>query len=176
MAAAVPGPQLAGLQERVGELIGRLPGARPTEGATRHITIKFLGPTPAGRLPDVIGCCRDAAVGGDPCELRIQGLGAFPRAARATVLWAGVTDPAGLLGRLADGLDRAFTPMGYRAETRPFAAHVTLARFRQPARLELPDLEPLEPFVLKQIGLYRSHLSPAGARYEPLATFPLGRG
>ncbi len=92
------------------------------------------------------------------------------------MLWAGVSDPAGMLERLADGLDGAFAPMGYRPERRPFAAHVTLARFRQPVRLDLPGLEPLEPFLLRRIGLYRSRLSPGGARYESLAAFPLGRG
>jgi len=167
---------LAGLEERVVGLIGPVAGARWTEGAARHITLKFLGPTPAERLTEVEACCGAVAAGGEACELRIEGLGAFPRPARATVLWAGVTDPAGMLGRLAAGLDGAFAPMGYPAEKRPFAAHVTLARLRGPARLELPDLEPLEPFVLRRIGLYRSHLSSGGARYERLASFPLGRG
>ncbi len=172
----MPDALLEGLQERVGEPIGRLQGARPTEPTTRHITLKFLGPTPAERLPEVCGCCGDVAADGEPCELRIEGLGAFPRPAGATVLWAGVSDPAGMLERLADGLDGAFAPMGYRPERRPFAAHVTLARFRQPVRLDLPGLEPLEPFLLRRIGLYRSRLSPGGARYESLAAFPLGRG
>lgn len=167
---------LAGLQERVHGLIASLPGARWTEGTTRHITLKFLGPTPAERLPEVQRCCTAVAAGGEPCELRLEGLGAFPRPARAMVLWAGVTDPAGMLERLAGGLDGAFAPMGYPAEARPFAAHVTLARFRGPARLDLPGLEPLEPFVLRQIRLFRSHLSSGGARYERLASFPLGRG
>lgn len=172
----MPGPQLASLQERVGEFIGRLPGARPTDGATRHITLKFLGSTPAARLPEVEGCCGAVAAGGGPCELRIEGLGAFPRPVGATVLWAGVTDPAGMLGRLAGGLGRVFAPMGYPSEQRPFTAHVTLARFRQPARLELPEPPSLEPFQLRQIGLYRSRLSSVGPSYELLATFPLGRG
>jgi 2'-5' RNA ligase len=174
VAAEVPRPVLADLQERVQRLIGSLPEARWTGEATRHITLKFLGPTEPERLPEVQRRCTAVAAAGSPCDLRIEGLGAFPRPGRATVLWAGVGDSAGMLGRLAGGLDAAFSTMGYRAEARPFAAHVTLARFRRPARLGLPDLEPLEPFLLRGIHLYRSHLSAAGARYEPLAAFRLG--
>lgn len=176
MAAAVPGPVLAGLGRRVDELLGPLPGARWTEGTTRHITLKFLGFTPAERLPEVKGCCRAVASREEPGELCIEGFGAFPKPPRATVLWAGVTDPTGMLGRLAGGLDDAFVSMGYPAEQRPFAGHVTLARFRPPTRLELPDLEPLGPYVLSHIGLHQSHLSRGGARYTRLAAWPLGRG
>lgn len=174
MAAAVPGRVLEDLDGRVERLLDRLPGARWTEGDSRHITLKFLGPTRSEWLPEVLERCRAVAAGGARGELRIEGLGAFPRPARASVLWAGVADPAGMLARLAGELDDLFGAMGYRAEKRPFTAHVTLARFRAPTRLELPPLEPLESFRLEHIGLFRSHLSPRGARYEPLASWPLG--
>lgn len=176
MAAAVPGYVLDDLGGRVAELTHRWPGARWTEATSQHITLKFLGSTPAGRLPEVRARCEMVAAGGAPGELHIEGLGAFPRPSRATVLWAGVSDPGGMLGRLAGALDGAFSSMGYRVEARPFTAHVTLARFRQATRLELSVLEPPEPFELSHIGLHRSHLSPRGARYELLTSFPLGRG
>lgn len=174
MAAAVPDPVLEDLDGRVERLVGPLPGARWTDRASRHITLKFLGPTRPELLPEVLGRCESVAADGAGGELQIEGLGAFPRPARASVLWAGVADPAGILTRLAGELDALFEAMGYRAETRPFTAHVTLARFRAPVRLELPPLEPLESFRLEHIALFRSHLSPRGARYERLASWPLG--
>ncbi len=175
MAAAIPGPALAGLQRHLDGLAGHFPEARWTDETSRHITLKFLGSTPAGRLPEVERRCGAAASGAEPCELRFEGLGAFPRPARATVLWAGVGGDRGKLTQLAGGLDDALAPMGFRSEQRPFVAHATLARFRQPVRLELPELSPVGPFPVTQMALLQSHLSPRGARYTALATFPLGR-
>ena len=166
---------LANLQSHLEVCAGRFPGARWTDASSRHITLKFLGSAPARRLSEVEGCCAVAASGSEPCELRLEGLGAFPRPAGATVLWAGVGDDGGMLTRLAGELDGALAPLGFSPEQRPFVAHVTLARFRRPTRLELPELTPIGPFSMTQIGLFQSHLSPRGARYTALATFALGR-
>lgn len=78
---------------------------------------------------------------------------------------------------LAAELVRGFEPLGYEPEKRSFTPHLTLARFKVPARLEdqlasvtLPEAE---PFVVDTLELFRSHLHPKGARYEVLDRIPL---
>lgn len=66
----------------------------------------------------------------------------------------------------------------YRPEKRPFWPHITVARVkrgeRRVPRLDAPDL-PSEPFAAARLTLYRSHLSPRGARYEALRVLDLKR-
>lgn len=79
---------------------------------------------------------------------------------------------------LAADLDKTLEPLGYAAEARGVTPHLTLARFRIPVPLKggLPEVDTtgLDVFPVEEIHLFRSHLSPKGARYEVLETFPLG--
>jgi 2'-5' RNA ligase len=64
----------------------------------------------------------------------------------------------------------------YQPEKRPFLAHATVARVTRSGRaprVSLPQLPSLE-FRCTRVTLYRSRLSRAGARYEPLSTIELG--
>jgi 2'-5' RNA ligase len=74
----------------------------------------------------------------------------------------------------------------HEPERRPFWPHVTFARVARGtggtgsgARLPVPAVElapPPEPFSASAVTLYRSHLSPRGSSYEPLARVRLRRG
>jgi len=59
----------------------------------------------------------------------------------------------------------------YKPEKRPFWPHITFARVkrgeRRPAPIEGPP-PATDPFEATDVTLYRSHLSPRGARYEAL--------
>ncbi len=85
------------------------------------------------------------------------------------------------LAALADAVERAFTPLGFAPEPRAFRAHVTLGRVRSPrglARLTAAIAAAGAPefgsWTVEDVVLYRSHLRPSGAVYEPLARVPLG--
>jgi 2'-5' RNA ligase len=157
----------------------RLPRGRWVPPENWHVTLKFLGRT-WPRLQTTVGdACRDAAARTTPFEVGLDGLGVFPGPSRARVLWVGLEDPSGGMAGLAATLDellaREFPP-----EKRGFTAHLTVARFNPP----VPFREHAEalaatrveasPSRIDRLVLYRSHLSPRGARYEPLATFALG--
>jgi RNA 2',3'-cyclic 3'-phosphodiesterase len=65
----------------------------------------------------------------------------------------------------------------YEPEKRPFWPHVTLARVRKGGRvrrLDVPD-PPAAEWWGEAVTLYRSHLSRAGAHYEPLERVALRR-
>jgi 2'-5' RNA ligase len=93
-----------------------------------HLTLRFLGPTPEERVPDVAAAVRATAAGASPLRVRIAGAGAFPSAHRPRTLWLGVSDGADGLARLAAGLDESLVTAGWQPEHRPFRAHLTLAR------------------------------------------------
>jgi 2'-5' RNA ligase len=180
--AAVDVPQRA--KEAVVGAIGpwreRLPRGRWVRPENWHVTVKFLGRT-WPRLVDWVGDqLAEAAATIRPFRLGLGGLGAFPSPRRARVLWVGLEDPERSLRALAAAVEqrlaREFPP-----EKRPFSAHLTVARFDPP--MPVPgDRDALAgtrvvaaPFRVGHLTLYRSHLSPRGARYEPLERFPFGR-
>lgn len=156
----------------------RFPEGRWVRPENWHVTVKFLGRTWPRLVDWVVRESRTAAAGIRPFRLGLDGLGVFPGPGRARVLWAGLDDPEGGLRALAaaveERLGREFPP-----EKRPFSAHLTVARFDPPVPMR-DHAEKLsgtrveaEPFRVGNLTLYRSHLSPRGARYEPLERFPL---
>ncbi|HYU16685.1 MAG TPA: RNA 2',3'-cyclic phosphodiesterase [Candidatus Acidoferrum sp.] len=146
--------------------------------ASYHITLKFLG----WARPEVGFALRDriagAIAGQRAFELETRGLGAFPTPERARVVWAGV-DPAGgaRLTELAGRVERAAEELGFAREQRPFHAHVTLARLRDPADIRtLLGSCPEQAFRVSWVDsavLFESHMRSTGSEYEEKARWPL---
>ena len=95
------------------------------------------------------------------------------------MLWAGVGAGGAEAAALATGVDAALTALGFAPETRPFAAHITLGRVREPrANPRLAEAlgagVPLGRQRVGRVSLMRSELSSRGARYTELAALLLG--
>jgi 2'-5' RNA ligase len=175
VAVSVPETQLALLEEAVAPLRAELPHVRWAPLANQHITLKFLGWVDAARRGEVERAVFAAAAAHEDAAISLSGLGAFPTARRARVLWAGIDDPNGLLTSLAESLEKIFEPMGFERENRAYTPHLTLARIKEPTRVNLARI-PVRSSAWRvaTIELYRSHLSPRGARYEVVASAPIG--
>lgn len=150
--------------------------ARWTDPEGWHCSLHFLGSVPAGSIPQIGAAVADAVAG----ELRFTtttgGLGAFPTARRARVLFYGIADGAGALARLACATARAASSAADGGRSSPFHAHVTLARLRRPLALDrwLPGRRvPAGRLPVEEVCLMRSHLGSGPARYERVACYPL---
>jgi RNA 2',3'-cyclic 3'-phosphodiesterase len=174
--------QLASVQHEL--VAARLPLrlARP-EGL--HLTLAFLGETPAELVTDVETCMQAAGGSGTPLQLSLRGLGTFPSVSRPRVVWAGLTGDLASLEALHQRLTEALRTAGFPVEERAFRPHVTLGRAkeREPwsaeARVALERLlsKPAAEYAVwraEEIHLMRSELGRAGARYTTLYTWPLG--
>ena len=142
-----------------------------------HVTLVFLGYLPEKSIGSLAALVADAADGAAVPRLTPAGLKALPpRRPRLFALDVGDEEgrASALQARIADLLEakRLYTP-----ERRPFWPHVTLARVKRGRTARAP-VEPAPPpgeaFEAAEVVLYRSHLGPAGARYESLARVPLG--
>ena len=175
-AVRVPETHLAWLDDATAAAKA-LPGARWTAPENQHVTLNFIGWTPSGNLPLVVGALDAVGTRHGPSDASISGLGTFPSERRARVLWAGIDDPDGLLPALAGDLGDELRAAGYVPEDRAYTAHLTLARFKTPRSVAglLPELPaPPGTFTIDRITLFRSRLSPSGARYEVLHEAYLG--
>jgi 2'-5' RNA ligase len=154
---------------------GRFPGARWVPRENMHVTLKFLGRTVPSLETWVRQQVGTVAAGHGPVGSRLTGLGSFPSATRARVLWMGIEDPEEAFARLAGALDVALEA-SFAPETRAFSPHLTVARSDPPLKLDGGSTRtPVEPvgFLVEEIVLFRSHLRRPAPRYEPIAKFAL---
>lgn len=176
VAISVPDKVRDHIDDEVAPLRKRWSRARWIPPENQHVTLKFLGWATSDRLDAISEAIDMVARSHAPSEVSVTSLGAFPSERRVRVLWVGLEDPEALLTRLATDLERAFEPMGYAPEDRPFTPHLTLARFKVPERWRepLPELRGgLDPFLVERLELFRSRLHPKGARYEMMESFEL---
>ena len=171
--AAVPMPdetRLA-LAEHVGEL--EIPG-RNSLPQNWHITLRFLGAIDLVTHERFLSGLDDISV--PRFRVRLDHFGAFPRPARATVVWVGVGQGEAELAALNERAEEAAVAAGLAGEERPFHPHVTLARVRPPSDVRhLLDEEIDLGWRCDRLVVFRSHLGEGPARYEPLETIPFPR-
>ncbi len=159
--------------------LGYLRWTRP-EGL--HLTIKFLGETPASRVEEIGRALAPAARATPPLALRLGRAGTFGDRRGPRVLWVSLEGDVERLSLLQRRVDEALATLHFPREPREFAPHITLARVPQQAvagsagnvraALTAVEVPPLE-MVLTHLSLMRSHLGPEGARYEQVMAFPL---
>jgi RNA 2',3'-cyclic 3'-phosphodiesterase len=158
------------------------PALRPVKPESLHMTLVFLGYHPEKAIERVA----EAALGVDaPApEVRLvpEPLG-VPRGRRPR-LFAIDAPSEGAVELQAQVERRLVEERFYEPEKRPFWPHLTVARVkpekrgsRKPALVErapgpLPE-QTFPPFRPTRLVLFRSHLRPTGAEYEPMAELEL---
>ena len=154
--------------------------------AQLHLTLRFLGEVEAdqgSRVREVLAPPLECS----PFELAFGGAGVFPPRGAPRVLWVGLRRGVDELRLLFEAVETRVRAAGLPPESRPFAAHLTLGRCRDVGRwstrqsvelraaLGAIDLE-IGVLTVSEAVLYRSQLSPAGPRYEPLLRTTLAGG
>jgi 2'-5' RNA ligase len=96
-----------------------------------------------------------------------------PRGGKRRVVALALADESEKLSALQAEVSAALADLGvYTPPGRPYAAHLTVARYRHPGpALSLQNVN-VPTFGLEQMTLYDSVLERAGAVHTPLAVFP----
>ncbi len=162
------------------------PDVRWVGPQTFHITLQFLGETE--RLEEIRTALQQ--VRGAEVPLSFRGTGFFPNPKSPRVFWVGIESDEHLR-ELASSVGDALQPLGFRRDAGPFAPHLTLARAGsgrpkpvrgeqaaaglRTVRVKLESLPPVDfgTMTAREFHLYVSKLSPQGAQYTKLATYPL---
>jgi 2'-5' RNA ligase len=180
VAVLLPERVRAALASEVERMRAVTRGVAWVAGTNLHVTLKFLGEVDAARVDAVTTALNGAAAAVAPFTVELSGLGAFPTPLRPRVLWAGIASGVPAMTTLAARVEAALAGCGFAPDDRPFAAHVTLGRVREPRRdpalaaeIERAARQPFGEIMVDRIVLVRSELSPRGARYSEVSAAPL---
>jgi len=146
---------------------------KPVEPENYHITLKFIGEVPEQRSMRIQRALEKIQIA-EPFEITVKGIGGFPTAASAKVIWAGVQNGFQELVALSEHIDTALSYEGVPRERRAFHPHVTLARVKRGTADVASIARVLKPFgTFKYNGfvLYKSTLTPEGPIYERLREY-----
>jgi 2'-5' RNA ligase len=170
-------------QEVAARAIERL--RRPEDGVSwvkqenLHYTIRFLGDLGEDGARRAAEAASEAGARHASFDARLGTLGAFPDPRRARVLWAGLVEGAAPLEALARDVEAGLRRKGFDRADRPFAAHLTLGRVRDPGPDWTQALEAAAAgfaverdaarFRVDRVLVVHSQLSPKGSIYTPRA-------
>ena len=155
---AVPLPEA--VQERLERIGFGIPGASWVAGENMHVTLRFLGEVSNADAADI----DDALMGvrAPAFDLVVEGVGHFGSLRQTRTLWAGVArSPA--LAHLRGKVESAVVRAGRPRESRKFAPHVTLARFKGETGHHLANflaehnLLKIGPIRIDRFTLFQSH-------------------
>lgn len=148
---------------------------RWSDPAGTHLTLKFLGSTPATRLDAIVEGLRRVVTSHAAFQLETTGLGVFPNARRPRVLWLGISGDLPALQELQSEVELQIAPLGFPTEDRAFSPHLTLGRsVKDPAPAQLASIRhaleqtkapPAIKWDVSEVVLMRSELLPRGPRY-----------
>lgn len=157
--------------------------ARWVKPESIHLTLKFLGDVDLhliekvkSRLETEVKLCTSFL-------LKTGETGFFPNRERARVFWLGLEGDTHKLLQLQNAIDGAMSRLGFPKESRPFTAHLTLARFKDGCStvekqafadlVENVKLRPSCQIKVNAVSLMSSKLEPKGAIYTRLAGYSM---
>jgi 2'-5' RNA ligase len=180
------------IRERLARFLEGVRGFAPDLNWARpenmHITLKFIGEQRPEKL-DAIKQSLHAFHHTGQIEISFRGYGFFPTAKSPRVFWAGI-ESGPPLADLAKSVDVTLSRLGIPEENRAFSPHLTLARSGsgrpqrsagdrpnnrfQRVQEKLSAMPPLDfgTMAAHEFFLYESKLSPKGAHYTKLESFP----
>jgi 2'-5' RNA ligase len=138
-----------------------------------HVTIRFVGHVEDDKAA-AIAEALVPAIGVEPFDLTIAGVGVFPSKGPPRVVWAGLSSGRDRLSAIERLVSDRLSPFGVAPEDRPFNPHLTLGRVREAGGLRSPALlEGLDQTALgwtrvDAITLFESRLSPKGPTYRAI--------
>jgi RNA 2',3'-cyclic 3'-phosphodiesterase len=167
---AVPLPEsLVAVIQTAQGLLPRTPGLRLMSKEQVHLTLAFIGEVGRDKREAAEAVVRGVSPdsGG---AVRSAGFLLLPSARRPRVVALALDDRRGVLTRLFEqvmgNLEAAHV---MRREERPFRAHLTIARLREPTGIQPKSECPEFEYRVESVCLFRSELSREGATYEVLA-------
>lgn len=145
------------------------------EPTSIHLTLKFLGNINEEQLNQIKLILDNIISPEKSFNIRLSGMGAFPKIGFPRVVWVGIKDGNEELSKIVDMLEAQLHRIGFPKENRPFSPHLTLGRLRstkgKDKLIELLKNSSFESAIyetIDHITLFKSTLTSKGSIYTPL--------
>ncbi|GAP41547.1 RNA 2',3'-cyclic phosphodiesterase [Flexilinea flocculi] len=155
----------------------KMPDIRWISENNLHITLKFLGEVPIRKVQLLKEIVQKSGLSHDSFKIQLKDSGVFPNKRTPRVLWIGIQPPDALC-RLQNDLEKLAFDQGFEKENRPFQPHLTLGRLSDNGHeIAIESLDTViqtvkeihfPPFVVDQIQLIESTLTPQGPLYHTI--------
>lgn len=145
-----------------------------------HLTLKFLGNVEVDFISKIESTLANITQNHSPFWLKPKSCGAFPSIKNIRVLWVGLDGDVERLKKLYFDIEQALEQLGFPREERDFTPHLTLGRSKNVTRdeklsralVKSIDFES-SPFLVEEITLFKSTLTPSGSVYDKLSVVKL---
>ena len=156
-------------------------GIKEVKPENCHITLKFLGNTDEHIIEEIKFSVADALKNSDSLFTTLTDFLIFPGFKNPKVLSLGFNDKNNRISNIANILEKAAVPFGFKMESRAFRPHITIGRVKK--NLEPLILDNIKQFVsnkmyigklkLDVITFFESVLTPFGPVYREISEIPL---
>ena len=160
-----PDDATRGALDRTGKWLHQHWGGRRMRADTLHITLAFLGATPAEVVDALIACA--GRVRADAFELVLDEAGYWRH---KRIGWLGASETPPQHFELVRSLNVALQRAGFPVDARPHVPHVTLLRKSKGG--EIPACDPVR-WPVGDFVLVKSNIDSDGAHYEVIRRWPL---
>jgi len=147
-----------------------------------HLTLKFFGNVEEKKIALIRDIIEREVTDSEEFWFTVENLGFFPSPKHPRVIWLGLGGDIRSLSELNKRLEQNFVASGFREEEHPFTPHLTLGRIKGNINMENwrssvseEEITEIGAFYVYELILFKSELTPQGARYTKLASFPLGK-
>lgn len=171
---AAPLPELVVTALKTQQAQYQTEGVRLVPTQNLHLTLHFLGETPATSLPDMKQKFREIAASHPGFRLTLQEIAPGPKLNSPRLVWARFNqhpDFTQLARTIQVALDAAPEHPG------EYIPHITIARLKKdkPKNLTLPLLRDIDflPYQVTSFGIWQSELGSPHPRYSILEEFSL---
>jgi 2'-5' RNA ligase len=146
-----------------------------------HLTLVFMGGVRSEQIPSMGESLGAVCANHGSFSISLKPMGCFPNSRNPRVIWLGLDGDLERMSRFRGDLQAALSPFGIKEEERAFRPHLTLGRFKQPAKRPT-ELEQMlakhrdlssPACTLDELVLFRSDLKPGGAVYTKLLSWRL---
>lgn len=176
LALDVPDAVLAYLGSVTERLARMMHGVRWVKPEGIHITLKFFGEIEDSMAPRIREALLPLSSQFSPFVVSLKELDAFPSKRRARVVIVRLLKGVETMQAMYEEVEERLVQFDFEREARAFTPHLTLGRMKTPAPFPNGDVPAIEAreFMIDQMVLYKSTLTPAGALYTPIWTIKLG--
>ena len=146
-----------------------------------HLTVVFMGDVQSEQIPSMGKSLDAVCANHGSFSISLKPMGCFPNSRNPRVIWLGIDGDLERMSRFRDDLQVALSPFGIKEEVRAFRPHLTLGRFKKPAKRQTELEQMLVKYrelssparTLDELVLFRSDLKPGGAVYTRMLSWCL---